>query len=96
MVHSVDNIEGHFGSICNCCGCCCVFLNTKKKMGLLVISSSNYLAEVEEDNCVGCGTCEERCPMEAITVGDKGTAAINEEVCIGAAASAPQPAPPNR
>ena len=83
LVHMVDNIEGHISTVCNCCGCCCVFLDTQKQMGLHTASSSNYLAAVNADACIGCGTCEERCPMDAISVPPDGVAAVEAERCIG-------------
>ena len=89
LVHAVDNIKGHMGTICNCCGCCCVFLDTKKKTGLHTISTSSYVARVDADLCAACGTCEERCPMEAITVGDEDMAVVNEGLCIGCGVCTP-------
>ncbi|MBI9085994.1 MAG: 4Fe-4S binding protein [Desulfobacterales bacterium] len=89
LVHTVDNLEGHMGTICNCCGCACLFLDTQKKMGLRTISSSNYVAAVGEETCVGCGTCEQRCPMDAIAVGDEGVATVNAELCIGCGVCTP-------
>jgi NAD-dependent dihydropyrimidine dehydrogenase PreA subunit len=89
LVHIIDNVEGHMSTICNCCGCCCVFLQTKKMMGLHTISTSNYLAEVDADECAACGTCEDRCPMEAIAVRDEGVAAVDGRVCIGCGVCTP-------
>lgn len=89
LVHTVDNVEGHMGTICNCCGCACVFLDTQKKMGLHTISSSNYVAMVVADACVGCGICEERCPMDAIAVGDGSRAAVDADRCIGCGVCTP-------
>ena len=89
LVHSVENIEGHLGTICNCCGCCCVFLETKSKTGLHTISSSNYVAQVDPDLCVACGTCEERCPMGAIAVGDEDIAVVDPKICIGCGVCTP-------
>ena len=43
---------------------------------------SSYLAKVNEDDCVGCGTCEQKCPIEAIDLVDA-IANINEDICIG-------------
>jgi NAD-dependent dihydropyrimidine dehydrogenase PreA subunit len=43
---------------------------------------SNYIAEVNEDDCIGCGTCEEKCPMQTIELEDS-KAVINEDNCIG-------------
>lgn len=87
LVHTVDNVDGHMNTICNCCGCSCVFLDTQKKLGFHVMSASNYVAVVDEETCVGCGTCEQRCPMDAIAVGD--VAAVNAELCIGCGVCTP-------
>ncbi len=89
LVHIIDNVEGHMSTICNCCGCCCVFLDTQKKMGIHTLSSSNYVSRVDAEVCEGCGTCEERCPMQAIAVGDEGVAEVNEELCIGCGVCTP-------
>ena len=89
LVHSVDNIDGHVGTICNCCGCCCAFLLTQKTMGLYTMSVSNYMAQVNGDLCISCGTCEDRCPMDAIVVGDNDVAKVNGDVCIGCGVCTP-------
>ena len=89
LVHAADNIEGHMGNLCNCCGCCCLFLDTKKRMGIHSISSSNYVAHVDNDLCLGCKTCEERCPMGAIAVGDEHVAEVDETICIGCGVCTP-------
>jgi NAD-dependent dihydropyrimidine dehydrogenase PreA subunit len=89
LVHIVDNVEGHMSTICNCCGCCCVFLQTKKMMGLHTISTSNFLAHVDADECAACGTCEDRCPMGAIAVGSEEVAAVDGRLCIGCGVCTP-------
>jgi electron transport complex protein RnfB len=90
LVHSGDNLrEGTIGTICNCCGCCCVFLDTKKKMGLHTISPSSYVARVDRDLCRACGTCEDRCPMGAIAVGDDDVSEVDEALCIGCGVCTP-------
>ncbi len=89
LVHSVENINGHLGTICNCCGCCCVFLETKSKMGLHTISASSYVARVDPERCVACGTCEDRCPMGAVAVGDDDIAVVDENTCIGCGVCTP-------
>jgi len=43
---------------------------------------TSYITKVIEDDCVGCGTCVEKCPVEAIDL-DDALAIINEEKCIG-------------
>lgn len=89
LVHAVENIEGHLGTICNCCGCCCVFLETKNKMGLHTISSSSYIAQVDPELCVACGTCENRCPVGAIAVDAEDMAVVDEKLCIGCGVCTP-------
>jgi len=89
LVHIIDNIEGHMSTICNCCGCCCIFLDTKKKLGLHTISTSSYIAAVDGDLCAACGICEERCPMGAISVNDDDVAEVNENICIGCGVCTP-------
>jgi NAD-dependent dihydropyrimidine dehydrogenase PreA subunit len=89
LVHASENMKDHLGAICNCCGCCCIFLQTKKQMGIYTISSSNYVAGVDSDLCVGCGICEERCPVEAIAVNDENVAEVNQNICIGCGVCTP-------
>jgi ferredoxin len=89
LVHIVDNVEGYMSTICNCCGCCCVFLDTKKNLGLNTLSSSNYVARVDPGECVGCGDCGERCPVEAVSVQEDGVALVREEICIGCGVCTP-------
>jgi ferredoxin len=89
LVHVCDNYQGRLSTICNCCSCCCVFLQTKNVMGLDSLSRSNYVASVNSDECIGCATCEERCPVDAVTVGDDEVAMVDETMCIGCGVCAP-------
>ena len=82
LVHTLNNIEGQASTICNCCGCCCVFLDTRKKLGLHSISTSGFVAQADSDACAACGVCEKRCPMEAVTVIEE-AARVNGDLCIG-------------
>jgi ferredoxin len=69
-------------NICMCCDCCCQVLKNLKKFpkpGEAV--NSSYFAVVDEDGCTACGTCEERCPMDAITIDDIAVVALDR--CIG-------------
>jgi ferredoxin len=75
-------------NICMCCGCCCQVLKNLKKMPHPAkIIAANYFAEVNEDLCVACGDCAERCHMEAITVA--AAAEINLNRCIGCGVCVP-------
>jgi len=69
-------------AICNCCKCCCGIFSLFWRGISPYHCYTSYLAEVEEDLCVGCGTCVEKCPMEAIDLVDD-IAVINNSRCIG-------------
>lgn len=38
-------------------------------------------AVVDRDECVGCGTCTEECPEEAITMDDEEIAVVDTKKC---------------
>ncbi len=76
-------------SICTCCGCCCeVLVNQKRVSEPAQLFASNYYAEVDEDLCTGCGICEERCNMDAVTLEDN-ISHINKARCIGCGVCVP-------
>lgn len=71
------------GFICCCCGCCCGVLSTAKKLPRPAeVFDANYYAEVDEDLCVECGDCSDRCEMDAISYVD-GVASVEIKRCIG-------------
>ncbi len=69
-------------NICMCCGCCCQVLKNMRSMDKPVLAvHTNYYAEVIAEDCTACGTCEERCQTDAITV--DAAAEVNPDRCIG-------------
>lgn len=66
LVHGISNTVREADSICNCCSCCCVFLQSARVLGMNGLQRSNYVVQVREDTCEGCGLCVKRCPMEAL------------------------------
>ena len=54
-------------------------------MGLDILSYSNYLASVDEEACLACGVCEERCPLGAIAV-QEDQAMVDAASCLGCGA----------
>lgn len=76
-------------NICMCCGCCCQILKNLKKLEKPAQEvHSNYFAVVDAEACTACGTCAQRCHMDAITVDE--TAAINVDRCIGCGVCIPE------
>ena len=71
--------------ICSCCGCCCGMLRMQKTLAKPVdFWATNFQASVNAEACSGCGTCVERCQVDAVTVDDRaGAAVVNLDRCIG-------------
>ncbi|TFG21319.1 MAG: 4Fe-4S dicluster domain-containing protein [Promethearchaeota archaeon] len=69
--------------ICSCCGCCCGMLRMQKRLPHPAdFWTHDFHAEVNIDLCIGCGLCEKKCNVNAITVKDK-KAIVNLTRCIG-------------
>ncbi|MHA1849428.1 MAG: 4Fe-4S binding protein, partial [Promethearchaeota archaeon] len=81
--HNKSDIYKEENSICNCCKDCCDTFQFWRAGATPLVNSTNYLSIVDVEKCVGCGTCEYRCPVDAITVNDDGKASVNDERCIG-------------
>ena len=82
LVPQPSNSQKPF-SICNCCGCCCELIGNQKKLeNPAQYFATNYNVEVNDDVCDGCGICEERCQMDAITIENE-KSIVNLGRCIG-------------
>ena len=81
--HSGSRIARDETSICNCCKCCCGTLEWWRMGVTAMINSTNFLAKIDKSKCVGCGTCLEKCPVDAIQGDDNNKAECNAELCIG-------------
>jgi len=69
---------------CQCCQDCCeIFVAMSQNEGNIgdVYAPSRFTAVITEDECDGCGICEDYCQFNAIEVNDQ--AAINPESCFG-------------
>lgn len=83
LVHVTMNKAGVGHFICNCCGCCCQSFTLLIADDLPICDPSRYRPEVNIDVCNGCGTCEERCWFDAISVSENQAAAVIEDKCLG-------------
>jgi len=69
--------------VCSCCYCCCgTIANLKSLPNPSEFTTSNYYAVIDKDLCTGCGICEQRCQMNAISLKND-IASIILERCIG-------------
>lgn len=73
LMHQVTNMDGpdKIFAICNCCVCSCFALRTSQYFNTPSMSRSNYVAEVNAENCAACGQCVEVCPSNAVKLGEK-------------------------
>ena len=73
LMHEMPNIDeaGTTSALCNCCGCACFSLRSVQEFKTNAAFASNYVCEVNKDNCVACGMCMENCPVNAIKLGEK-------------------------
>ncbi|MBN2045512.1 MAG: 4Fe-4S binding protein [Anaerolineales bacterium] len=79
-----DAMLGRFYAICNCCECCCGAIRSQRN-GSPMLSSSGYLAHIDEDLCIGCDTCVEYCQFGALSIGPGEFALVNIDLCMGCA-----------
>ncbi len=81
--HPHSNISKEETSICNCCKDCCGTLEWWRMGIVALINSTNFLSQINPDLCSGCGTCIEKCPVDAIELNDSDIAVVNAEYCFG-------------
>lgn len=83
LVHIGDNVQDQTTFICNCCGCCCGFLEGITKHHLKhAVTTTNYIARLEQEDCNGCEICVDHCQIKAIKMeGDYPV--VDGESCIG-------------
>jgi len=86
LVHKVYHIEQDINkeiwAVCNCCNDCCGIINGFQTGGSPLKDLTSYMAKVTEDECVGCGTCVDKCLVKAIELVDD-IANVNKNKCMG-------------
>ena len=84
LVHVVDNMAQGANFMCNCCGCCCMFLKAITKLNRPgAVAQAAYLARVDEKVCMACGSCLDACQVGAIHLEDGKTAKADPDKCLG-------------
>lgn len=76
LVHAASNSKKGVDTVCNCCSCCCLFLEplTGAARILRGHQRSNYALEIDRETCKACGLCAKRCPVKAVELVDKADA----------------------
>ncbi len=82
LVLSPSNAQ-NFVNICCCCSCCCGMLRGLSTMERPADEvQSTYRAVIDADECTACGTCLDRCQIDAIVEGDE-YMDVDTARCIG-------------
>jgi ferredoxin len=82
LVHSVSNNQQGIWYVCNCCTCACGILRGMVDLGIAnVVARSAFVNQVDEDLCVGCGTCVGRCQFGALSLEE--IAQVDAVRCVG-------------
>jgi formate hydrogenlyase subunit 6/NADH:ubiquinone oxidoreductase subunit I len=70
-------------NICCCCGDCCQVLKHLKRLPEPAAAvASPFVATLDPGLCIGCGTCQDRCQMDALSMADA-LAVLDTRRCIG-------------
>jgi len=83
LVHVCDNIKERVNFICNCCGCCCVFLRGITQLHISgAVKPSRYQARIDKQTCSICRNCIDVCPVKALNLDNEGISQ-NAYICVG-------------
>jgi len=82
LVLATDNIAKFSNILCSCCECCCGMIRGLTRFdNPRAIAKANFISTIDENLCVACETCIDRCKFGAITVND--IAQVNPDKCVG-------------
>jgi len=85
LAHKVYHLNSDLSkdevAICNCCSCCCP--TSKASVTFPMVNISSFIIDIDQDLCVGCGTCVEKCFNQVLELNDRGIAEKVEEECVG-------------
>ena len=82
LVLTTDNTAKFTNLICSCCECCCGMLRGLTRFdNPRAIAKANFISTIDENLCVACGTCLDRCKFGAININE--VAQVTPDKCVG-------------
>ena len=89
LVHMSRNTTEEINFICNCDRWHCeVISGVLKQAKPALFFNSGFQPRFDPDLCTACETCIDRCPAEALTMGDHDVPQVNLDRCFGCAVCA--------
>ncbi len=92
LVQFGENVRQEVNFICNCCGCCCEAMIAARRFTILnPVHTTNFIPEIQQEECTGCSKCVNVCPVEAIALSsandpkkpNRKQATLIEDRCLG-------------
>ncbi len=92
LVQFGENVRERVNFICNCCGCCCEAMIAARRFAIMnPVHTTNFIPQIFDGDCNGCGKCVAICPVEAMTLVTANDphhpkmkkAKLDEEICLG-------------
>ncbi len=81
-IHTGLDPKREIAGFCNCCKCCCGIFELWYRGVTPLMSYASFISKVYADKCTACGTCVERCPVEAVEIIDT-IATVKKDRCLG-------------
>ncbi|MFX0124083.1 MAG: ATP-binding protein [Candidatus Hodarchaeota archaeon] len=83
-LHRPDDDEKNIQAICSCCSCCCHALQGLLLMNMKgLVKSSEFIAIQDQEICIDCGECVDRCQFDARILDNKDRMIFNPNLCFG-------------
>ncbi len=92
LVQFGENVRQQVNFICNCCSCCCEAMIAARRFAFLnPVHTTNFMPEIDHENCTLCGKCVNVCPVQALSLvsandpDDKKRRVVRleEKLCLG-------------
>ena len=92
LVQFGENVRQQVNFICNCCSCCCEAMIAARRFAFLnPVHTTNFMPEIDHENCTLCGKCVNVCPVQALSLASandpddkkRRVVRLEEKLCLG-------------